>query len=159
MEWTEICSDPLLNNLPYKIQTDQWGNIMMSPASNEHGILQAKIVALINRLMTSGTIIAECSVQTPQGVKVADVSWASDKFMQRNKGLNPFIEAPDICVEILSPSNTRAEMAEKKELYFARGAKEFWLCDADGQINFYTNTGTLNESLLIQDFPQNISLI
>ncbi len=131
---------------------------MMSPASNEHGILQAKIVALISRLTISGTIIAECSIQTPKGTKVADVSWASDTFMQHNRGLNPFIEAPDICIEILSRSNTPAEMEEKKELYFARGAKEFWLCHADGQCDFYKNTGALDKSILIKDFPHNISM-
>ena len=128
MNWADICQDPLLKDLPYKIQTDRWGNIVMSPASNEHGIYQAKIIALMSKLIDIGTIIAECSVQTSQGVKVADAAWATDEFMRNNKGKNPFDEAPEICVEILSPSNTEMEMEDKKELYFARGAKEFWVC-------------------------------
>ena len=57
--------------------------------------------------------------------------------------MTPFVEAPEICVEILSPSNTLAEMDEKKELYFARGCKEFWVCDSEGTMKFYKNTGEL----------------
>lgn len=34
--------------------------------------------------------------------------------------------APEICVEVISPENTCAEMAETKALYFAAGAGEFW---------------------------------
>ncbi len=33
MNWASICENPVLANLPYKIQTDKWGNIVMSPAT------------------------------------------------------------------------------------------------------------------------------
>jgi Uma2 family endonuclease len=156
MNWANICEDPILKDLPYKIETDKWGNIVMSPATNEHGIYQARIVVLISRLMDTGTIISECSVQTKEGVKVADVAWASDGFMERNKGKTPFGEAPEVCIEILSPSNTEMEMDEKKELYFARGTKEFWICDEEGNIKYYKNTGMINRSNIISDFPSKI---
>lgn len=158
MNWTDVCQNPVLKNLPYKIQTDKWGNILMSPATNEHGIYQAKIVALISKLMDKGTIISECSVQTSEGVKVADVAWASEQFMRNNGGKNPFDEAPEVCIEILSPSNTGMEMKEKKELYFARGAKEFWVCDKAGAVKFYKNTGLLEHSNIIEGFPGTISV-
>ena len=156
MQWADICKDPILKALPYKIQTDKWGNIMMSPATNEHGIYQAKIVALISQLIATGIIISECSVQTSEGVKVADVAWATNEFMKRNRGKNPFDESPEVCIEILSPSNTETEMDEKKELYFARGAREFWICDQEGNINFYKNTGMINRSRIIQGFPKKV---
>ncbi|MGF1529260.1 MAG: Uma2 family endonuclease [Candidatus Competibacterales bacterium] len=154
MEWSEICRNPHLANLPFKIQTDRWGNIVMSPACNEHGLYQASLATVINRLATSGRAITECSVATSEGVKVADVAWMSDAFLTRNRGLNPYPEAPEICVEILSPSNTHGEMEDKKELYFARGAVEFWVCDAEGQMFFYKNTGVIAASQLIEGFPQ-----
>jgi Uma2 family endonuclease len=158
MNWVSICENPLLANLPYKIQTDKWGNIVMSPATNRHGIFQAKIVALLSRIMQRGTVITECSVETSEGTKVADVTWASTQFIQANKDTTPFIEAPEICVEILSPSNTLAEMNEKKELYFARGCKEFWLCDSDGNMQFYENTGELEHSLIFSEFPSLVEI-
>lgn len=158
MSWTDVCQDTVLKDLPYKIQTDKWGNILMSPATNEHGIYQAKIVALISKLVDKGTIISGCSVQTSEGVKVADVAWVSERFMKNNRGKNPFDEAPEVCIEILSPSNTGMEMEEKKELYFARGAKEFWVCDKEGAIKFYKNTGLLEHSNIIAGFPGTISV-
>ncbi len=153
MDWASICENPVLANLPYKIQTDKWGNIVMSPATNTHGIYQAKIVALLSRVMSNGTVIAECSVATREGTKVADVAWASNTFIKANKEMTPFVEAPEICVEILFPSNTKAEMDEKKELYFARGCQEFWLCSLDGNMQFYKNTGELAHSLIFAKFP------
>lgn len=32
--WTDICDDPLLARLPYRIETDRWGNLVMSPPPN-----------------------------------------------------------------------------------------------------------------------------
>lgn len=153
MSWAEICNNPVLKDLPFKLQTDQWGHIVMSPATNERGMHQAKIVALLSRLLATGTIISECSVQTREGVKVADVAWAFEEFIHRNRGATPFQEAPELCVEILSPSNTLAEMDEKKELYFARGAREFWICDKNGNILFHKNTGALDHSEIVRPFP------
>ena len=34
MKWSEILEDKTLEDLPYKIEQDQWGNIVMRPASN-----------------------------------------------------------------------------------------------------------------------------
>jgi hypothetical protein len=45
--------------------------------------------------------------------------------------------APEICVEVLSPGNTEAEMREKMALYFDAGASEVWLCARDGAMSFF----------------------
>ena len=158
MNRASICENPVLANLPFKIQTDKWGNILMSPASNRHGIYQAKIVALLSRLMQTGIVIAGCSVETSEGTKVADVAWASTQFIQANQDMTPFIEAPEICIEIISPSSTTAEMDEKKELYFARGCKEFWLCGSEGTMKFYKNTAELEHSLIFTEFPHVVEI-
>ena len=46
--------------------------------------------------------------------------------------------APEICVEVLSPSNSEPEMNEKRALYFEAGAHEVWICDLDGKMEFHT---------------------
>jgi Uma2 family endonuclease len=103
-------------------------------------------------------IITECSVQTSEGVKVADVACASAEFMRRNRGANPYREAPEVCVEILSPSNTAQEMDEKKALYFAAGAKEVWVCGADGRMAFYRADAQVETSRIAPEFPGRIKL-
>ena len=90
MEWTDVVDNPLLQNLPFKIELNKWGKILMSPASNHHGILQFEVGTRINRAKRSGKIIIECSIQTPQGVKVADIAWASDGFIAKHGTNTPY---------------------------------------------------------------------
>lgn len=158
MHWQEICENPLLQNLPFKIETNKWGKLEMSPASNEHGLYQSMLIKLMFKLAIGGDSLTECSIQTSHGVKVADVAWGTYEFFKRNGRANPYLEAPEIVVEILSRSNTRQEMAEKKELYFARGAKEFWMCDRHGEMTFFTNHTELLKSEIIPGFPIQIAI-
>jgi Uma2 family endonuclease len=90
----------------------------MSPATNQHGLYQARIVRWLSTLLTGGEPLVECGIQTAEGVKVADVAWGSTAFFKRNCRANPYQEAPEIVVEILSPSNTTEEMNEKKAVVF-----------------------------------------
>jgi Uma2 family endonuclease len=39
--------------------------------------------------------------------------------------------APDLVVEVLSPSNTAAEMLDKRNVCLENGSREFWVVDAD----------------------------
>lgn len=158
MNWQEICENPLLKNLPYKFETDRWGHIVMSPATNKHSWLQGEILGMLRQHQPSGRVLPECSIQTSEGVKVADVVWASNEFFSRHGLASPYSEAPEIVVEVLSPSNSLAEMEQKKELYFARGAKEFWVCSDDGEMRFYNNHALLERSDLAPEFPLRVEL-
>jgi Uma2 family endonuclease len=158
MNWQEICSHPALRDLPFKLETDRWGHIVMSPASNRHSRLQSLIARLLDRAMTGGEAFVECSVATPEGIKVADVAWASADFLRRHGDADPYSETPEIVVEVLSPSNTQAEMEEKKMLYFDRGAKEVWICSDNGAMIFNDAVKRLEHSVLAPTFPTRIQL-
>jgi Uma2 family endonuclease len=157
-DWQAICDNPLFRDAPFKFETNRWGKIVMSPASNRHSRYQGIIAKLLDHILTDGEAIPECSVQTADGVKVADVAWASNDFLRRYGVANPYPESPEIVVEILSPSNTLAEMEEKKELYFARGAREVWLCEEDGAMRFYNNHARLEASAQAPGFPARVEL-
>ena len=156
MDWAEIIDNPYLQDLPFKVEQDRYGNILMSPVSNWHSELQAEIAYLLRKLLDGGKALTECSVATSEGVKSPDVAWASDAFLSVNRRSTPFADAPEICVEVLSPSNSRAEMDEKRSLYFAAGAQEVWVCDKDGRIEFFSPTGSLTTSALAPDFPTQV---
>lgn len=158
MNWQTLCDDPVLQDLPFKFETNRWGKIEMSPATNRHGLFQILIAQWLLKLLPGGYPIAECIIQTTEGVKVADVAWASGDFLRRHGVTNPYPEAPEIVVEILSPSNTLAEMEQKKELYFARGAREFWICEEAGTMRFYNNHAQLTVSSLAPEFPAQLEL-
>jgi Uma2 family endonuclease len=67
-----------------------------------------------------------------------------------------YLIAPEICVEIESPSDSRGEREERKRLYFEKGAAEFWVCDLDGRMEFHDSTGSIPQSRLCPEFPPKI---
>lgn len=148
MQWSTVLADNSLRDLPYKIELNQRGNIEMSPATNKHGLLQTEIAFLLRQHLPEGRVITECAIQTAQGVKVADVAWGSLAFFQcQSIEQDPFILAPEICAEIVSPSNTDAEMQEKITLYLAQGAREVWLVDLQGRCRFFDASGEQEASV------------
>ncbi|CAI8886098.1 Uma2 family endonuclease [Methylocaldum szegediense] len=145
MKWAEVIADKSLQDLPYKIELDRYGNILMSPASNRHGRLQVRIASLLERLL-GGEAISECSIDTPEGVKVADVAWCSPEFLARHGYETPYSSAPEICVEIRSPSNSEEEIRFKVGLYLEQGAKEVWIVLETGSVRFFGPEGERSES-------------
>lgn len=128
----------------------------MSPASNNHAKRQGRIIALLGRLKTEGEVLSESAIDTDSGVKVADAVWASNAFFAAHEDMTPFPICPELCVEVISPSNSPREMAAKRGLYFAQGAKEVWLSHQDGTILFYNTEGELTQSQLFPDFPKSV---
>ncbi len=61
-------------------------------------------------------------------LRVADVgySFASDGKRRRDDNL---YGAPDLVIEVLSPSNTASEIDEKAALCLANGCRQFWVVD------------------------------
>jgi Uma2 family endonuclease len=152
VKWQELMHNPLFRDMPYKVELNKFGQILMSPASNRHGILQNKVAREIERDKKSGVIIIECSILTSEGVRVADIAWASEDFMAEFGEITPFPKAPEICVEIKSPANSRAEMEEKTRLYLEKGALEVWIVDEYGEVDFFSHTGKIENSKIAANF-------
>lgn len=148
MEWAEVIDHPLLKDLPFKIELTKFGKILMSPASNQHGRIQGRMAINLGNKLPDGEVISECSIQTSEGVKVADIAWASELFIQTFAYTTPYPKAPEICIEIVSPSNSKAEMAEKVELYLAAGANEVWVIYDNKQIQTFTHSGEQKQSAI-----------
>ena len=139
--WAEVVNDPGLHDLPYKIELNAWGKIEMSPANTRHARLQGKITAELARQLTGGEVLTEVPILTDIGVRVPDVAWASNEFLRIHRESTPLPRAPEICVEIVSESNTDAEMQEKTRAYLAAGAAEVWLVSEAGGVRYYDTTG------------------
>ena len=152
VKWQELMNNPFFRDVPYKVELNKFGQILMSPASNRHGILQFNVGSEIKEKLGNGIIITECSILTSEGVRVADVAWLSDEFFAEFGETTPFPKAPEICVEIKSPADSRAEMDEKVRLYLEKGALEVWIVDEYSKIAFYTHTGEIEKSKLVKNF-------
>ena len=133
---------------------------MFPPAAFIHGSNQSEISYLLRTLMKDGRAVTECPISTRDGVRVADDAWISHARLAEIGGNICLTRAPEICVEVLSPDNSRREMKEKKALYFAAGAEEVWFCDRQGRMKFFIGPESEGEaaSRLCPTFPTQVKL-
>lgn len=153
MTWQEVVEHPSLRDLPFKIELNERGHIVMSPTRLSHGDHQAQIAHLLKLLLPGGRAITEAAVQTRKNVKVPDVAWFSPERWDRVREELAASIAPEICVEVASESNSDEEFAEKRALYFEAGAREVWFCDLMGNMTFTDAGGELPTSRLCPGFP------
>jgi len=154
MNWLETCNNPLFKNIPFKVELNKQGQVLMTPVKVTHSLFQGKIVRLLYQNLTAGEALVECAIATTEGTKVADVAWAFDQRLNEISQQTECLIAPEICIEVMSSSNTKAEMNEKKQLYFAQGAEEVWICDKKGIFSFFSVENQLTSSSLAPDFPK-----
>jgi Uma2 family endonuclease len=156
MRWAEIVADPALQDLPYKVETNARGQIILSPHSNRHSKTQRAVQKLLDRHVGRGEVYHEFAIATPEGIKTPDVVWASsERETEMEATGDPSTLAPEICVEVLSPSNTEDEMEAKRRLYRDRGAEEIWIVGEDGRIRFYAEE-EMESSELAPECPKKV---
>jgi len=156
MTWIEACHDKSLENLPYKVEINRQGKIIMSPTRNKHGFFRGEIAYLLRTLLRKGHVLVECAIDTPEGTYVADVAWATKERFKIIEDEFSCSVAPEICVEVWSQSNSSEEIEMKKRLYFDKGGLEFWYCDQDGGMTFFKRVGQLPKSELCSKFPKKV---
>jgi Uma2 family endonuclease len=159
--WADLLADRELAKVEGRIETDRHGHIIMSPPpAPNHGSFQSLIAHLLWDFLPSGRVLTECPISTADGVKAADVAWASSERMDEVGEQVCFPRAPELCVEVMSPSNTEAEIREKMALYFDAGAREVWLCAQGGAMSFFGPGAPrpMRASKICPRFPKQIRL-
>ena len=63
--------------------------------------------------------------------------------------------APEICVEVMSDSNTWDEMDEKRALYLEAGTDEVWIVAVDDRVRFFRET-EIDASNIAPAFPDTV---
>lgn len=154
--WSDIVSDPLLRELPYKVETNAQGQIVLSPHTNQHSKTQRRVQKLLDKHAPDGEVYPEFALATPQGVKSPDVIWVSPQREQKMEETgDPSTLAPELCVEVLSESNTVEEMEEKRTLYHEIGAEEIWIVEQEGRVRFFADEER-EQSAIAPDFPDQL---
>jgi Uma2 family endonuclease len=122
-----------------------------------HSIKQAEIARLLGALLPEGIVATECPISTADGVKAADVAWLAGNRRPEITAICLAV-APEICVEIMSLSNTKEELEEKAALYFEASAKEVWICDTSGHMDMFSApSNRMGGSTICPAFPLQIS--
>lgn len=155
-QWQEIVKNPLLSELPYKVETNSRGQIVLSPQTNRHSRQQKAVEKKLDALLSGGEAFQEWAIATSGGTKQADVIWASDdRLREMEQTGDPTTLAPEVCIEVMSESNDWEEMQEKRSLYREAGAEEVWIVDQDGQVRFFAEE-EMETSELAPDFPKHL---
>lgn len=158
--WGEVMNDPQWHGYVGRIETNGFGQIVVSPPPSKlHSVRQGAILVLLHQLLGK-SVMAECPISTIDGVKSADVAWCSPQRYEEVGEQVIFEIAPEICIEVLSPSNTAAEMDAKRQLYFAAGAIECWICDLEGRMTYYDRqepSTPMPQSNICPSFPATIN--
>ena len=156
VRWKEIARDPVLQDLPYKVETNAQGQIIVSPHQNSHSFLQASVRDLLQEQLSEGVVVPEFAIATEQGVKVPDVIWTSSERREEMEATgDPTTLAPELCVEVMSDTNTEEEMQQKRSLYLQAGAEEVWTVDREGHVRFFGATERKRSSLA-PDYPRQV---
>lgn len=157
--WDRIVDDPQWNDVLEKIETDRDGNLIMSPRPRtRHRIRQDRINLPLKQLLPEGGSFTEGVASTGQGVKVADMVWYPADHAQQIEDNDVSLPdfAPDICVEVQSPKNSKPSIEKKTVAYFAVGVREVWICGRKGKMSFYGPQGPLARSAFCPEFPEEI---
>jgi len=154
--WREITRDPALKDLPYKVETNARGQIVLSPHTTYHARRQKAVQKKLDQLLPGGEAFPEWPVATSGGTKQADVIWTSDgRLREMDETGDPPTLAPEICVEIMSESNDWAEMHEKRTLYRDAGAEEVWVVGEEGAVRFFRDE-EIEQSEMVPEFPDQL---
>ena len=112
-------------------ELDEGELLSMSPAARKHGNIQAKVTSLLESFVgrhSLGDVVTETGFvlgRDPDTARAPDVA-----FIRAGRPAAPagFEEgAPDLAIEIVSPSDTAADMAKEVSQYRRAGARAAWV--------------------------------
>ena len=117
----------------------------VSPPKNRHFRIQAAVRNLLHqRLAAKGLVATEFPFIPDNGLnfRIADLAFVSQSRFDAIDDEDNLHGSPELVVEVLSPSNTVAEMYEKEALCLGNGALEFWVVDpATRQVRVASSAG------------------
>jgi Uma2 family endonuclease len=154
VRYAKLCEDPWMAKVEGKVEIDAWGRVMMTPPpAYLHGWVQGRLIQVLGTL-GGGHVAAESPIATATGVFAADITWASDAFVRAHAGEVALQQAPELCIEVVSPSNSRKELTDKRNAYLASGAREVWIVyPKSRRCEFYGPQGRMERSA----FPVDLS--
>ena len=146
----------------------------LAPANDEHGETAGNVVTAFNNYSRPRGI-GRARVETgytlrtgPDTVRGPDVSFVLQPRVE-GRGSGFPVGAPDIAVEVVSPSNTAAEVARKVAEYLAAGSQRVWVIypaarrvvihRADGSVLSYGGDDVIADEELLPGFSLPLSEI
>jgi len=129
------------------IQELHWGMVVtMCRPKMRHAKLQLRLVELLRpKVGHLGIIAAEVAFRAlPEyDLRGADVAYVSQQRWDATDDDDNLRGSPELVIEVLSPSNTRAEIRQKAVLCLSSGTQEFWVVDPKRETVSVTRQGSV----------------
>lgn len=112
------------------------GELIVMPApKDDHQKLILPIGSYLKHIVPGGEIrVAPTDVWLDEDCVQPDVFWVSGPESRCKLGEDGYwYGAPDLVVEVLSPSTAYRDRRTKFNLYQHHGVREYWLADPDGE--------------------------
>ena len=109
--------------------------VNVAPPKHGHYLIQHRLRRLLEALAAgAGEVGTEFGFRVGEyEYRIADVGFLSKSRWDRIPVQGYLEGAPELVIEILSPSNTAAEIQDKKEICLENGTVEFWVVDPKRQ--------------------------
>src|SRR5258708_228855 len=107
---------------------------LVAPPKHRHHLIQRRLLHLLGDAVgAAGEVSFEFGYRPLPEYHywIADVVFVSRQRWDNIPRDGYFSGVPELVVEVLSPSNTAAEVRNKKKLCLENGGREFWAVDSD----------------------------
>lgn len=112
--------------------------VEMTAPGSIHGYVASRVDRLLGAFAEAHALGATFAAETafrlrraPDTVRCPDCAFVTSERLAAGLRPGAFEGAPDLAVEVLSPSNTHAEMSRKLAEYFRHGARQVWFVDPE----------------------------
>jgi len=113
------------------------GEVVVDPANWLHQRIVTRAVFAIESWIRDGTDRGGVTMDPPVKIRdnrgyLPDVAWYREGRNRPRQG-QPYLEgAPDLAIEVLSPTTRAIDLVRKRADYARVGVRELWLVDPDG---------------------------
>jgi Uma2 family endonuclease len=154
------------------------GELRVSPAPGApHGAAAANLAFLLTLHVREqalgrvfGDSVAYVLIHLPRTVRIPDASFVrADRLPPDGIGPGPLKLAPDLAIEVLSPSEIASELEEKLHDYLVSGTSLIWVVDpvrrtvmtipADAPVSWLAEGDTLKGGAIVSGFSCSITEI
>jgi Uma2 family endonuclease len=141
----------------YRYELHHGELVKVAPPENRHFLIQQMLRDLLDQAAAgAGRAYTEVGFRPlpEHEYLIADVAYLSYELLAKYGDQEYFQGVPELVIEVLSPSNTPKQIADKRTLCLSNGGLEFWVVDGDQhQVEVSTPDGRIVTYKSGQEIP------
>lgn len=136
--------------------------VMVRPAGFSHGEIALRIGSFLLQYVEENNLGLVLAAETgykidskPDLVRAPDASFVRNERLPKTRWRKYFPGVPDLAVEVLSPDDTKSEVAEKVNMWLAHRTISVWVADPDNSTVVVHRSGVPTIRMTIKERVEN----